>query len=264
MITKQEYLLSIPFDYIIGFSKETKLIRDNGCFTKKDFIHRLMSNLEIAQCKQLYEEYNNGFGYKYSVKRFLTEFPTGQIIGQSFVAEQISCKPNSFFLEFPISKTRVDILQLSNNFHAYEIKSQRDNFNRLHYQVPALRAYFENVSLIVPMDSWGQIAQKIDEKVGIITFSSECGSFSFEVVRPASQIEEYESMAQLDILQISELRGILSNKVEPVFDKKVNRKYIIQQIVNTFTRTEINELFKLALQNRGQFQNQRSLLNGCA
>lgn len=258
MITKQEYLLSVPFEYILGFSKETKLIRSNGCFTKKDFVQRLIASLEIAECKQIYEDYKNGESYKRSVNWFLTKFPTGQFIGKSFVENQNNFAQKNFFFEFPISKTRVDILHLLNSFHAYEIKSQRDKLNRLNYQIPALRQFFENVSLIIPSASCSEVMKTIDEKIGIITFLPEDNKISFEVARESTPMGEYNPTAQLNILQISELRDIYFHNIGPV-TKKLGRSDLIEKVVNRLPFSQINDLFKQTIRKRTKIGNQQDL-----
>jgi hypothetical protein len=256
MITKQEYLLSVPFDYIIGFSKETGLIRNNRYFTKKDFVHRLLASLETSECRQIYNDYKNGQSYKKSVEWFLTKFPTGQSISKRFVESQSLRIQQNFSYEFPVSKTRVDILGLLGRFHAYEVKSQRDNFDRLAYQIPALKLFFEHVSIIIPCDTSPEIIKSIDEDIGVVLFSTENQKIDFQYLREASNLDEYSSHAQLCLLQTEELRKIYARLIErPV--NKLGRHDLVCNIFAKLSRTEINDLFKLAIYKRQRLSSEQ-------
>lgn len=261
MRTKQEYLLSIPFEYIIGFSKETRLIRCNRYFTKKDFVHRLLKNLNTSECKQLYGFYRNGYSYKRAVEWFLGNYPTGAIVSRNFVDYLNSKKENigTLCFEFSILKTRVDILRLENRFHAYEVKSQRDRIDRLHYQLPALKEFFEYVSLIVPYDSKRRVIEMVGREVGIFTFTFHRNQMIFEIQREPEMNDGFNEYSQLKLLRICELRDICIKtcRTEP---KQKTRKEMIKIIVGNFEHDQINEIFKSKIRNREKTQTRMSIL----
>jgi hypothetical protein len=251
MRTKQDYLLCIPFEYIIGFSRESGLIRGYSCFTKKVFVHRLLMNLTVFECRQLYEDYKNGANYELSVERFMRKFPTGEIVGKNFVEHLRREQDDSgiIYFEFPVLKTRVDILTLKKDFHAYEVKSIRDRLDRLNYQVPALKEFFEYVSLIVPHEAKQRIIEMVDGEIGIITFTAKHNELIFEIEREPKCLDCFNESIQLEILQKRELRAICAEalKFNP---KKKNRKELINLITEHCPRQEINEIFKTKIRDR--------------
>jgi hypothetical protein len=263
MWTKQEYLLSLPFEYILGFSKETGLVRDNKCFTKKDFVQRLLRSLEESECKRLYEAFKNGESCRNIVNWFLGEFPTGEIVSKNFV-EYLNKTGNqigTLYFEFPIVKTRVDILRLTDRFHAYEVKSQRDRLDRLHYQVPALMNFFEYVSLIIPRESMRKIADVVQEGVGIITFDSKQDEILFEIERQPRINDAFNPLAQLRLLQMEELKDICT-EISGLRPKQQTRREITEVILKHLQRHQINEIFKLKIRGREQSDERLSRLNG--
>ncbi len=256
MLTKQEYLLSVPFEYILGFSLETGLIRDGSCFTKKDFVQRLMLNLKISECKQVFEDFKNGHSYKRSVEWFLAKLPTGEMVSKNFVETHFRGAANAgpFCFEFPILETRVDILRLSGSFHAYEVKSQRDKLDRLNYQVPALKRFFEYVSLVVSYDLAQKVVEKVDCDIGIITFRSIDNDLIFETYREGCLLDSYDPTCQLNLLQITELRSLYEKIFDSAPSKRKNRKELSAEIICHSERSEINEIFKSKIRNREKIQ----------
>lgn len=261
MRTKQEYLLSLPFEYILGFSRETGLIRRKGYFTKKDFVYRLLRNLQTSECSQLYEFYKAGDSYKKSVDWFLCNYPTSGMIEKSFVNYLTSKNKNlgTFFFEFPILKTRVDILRLEEKFHAYEVKSQRDKIDRIHYQLPALKEYFEYTNLIIPSKLEQRLKEIVGREVGIIIFTLNHDEITFEIDREPEIIDDFNEYAQLELLRMCELRDIC-NQIGGVTSKEKPRGESIKTIIENFSRYEINEFFKSKIRNREKTLTRMSLL----
>lgn len=259
MRTKQEYLLSIPFEYIIGFSRETGLIRRNGYFTKKDFVHHLLRTLKLSECKQLFGYHQNGLPYKKAVEQFLNRYPTSELISKSFVDYLDSTIENlgTLYFEFPILKTRVDILRLYDHSYAYEVKSQRDRIDRLHYQLPALKKVFEYTYLIIPSESKHRIIKIIDKDVGIITFASERSQMIFEVDREPEMVNALDKYAQLDLLRMDELMDLYNNTYGT--KPKKSKKEIIEVLIENFECYQMNEVFKSTIRNRKKVRTRSSV-----
>ncbi len=247
MRTKQDYLSEIPFEFLIGFSKETGLIRDNACFTKKDFIHRLIPNLTLSDCQQLNEESKEGHCYKSSVSRYLNEFPTGNIVSKNFVEHlgKFESQLGSIFYEFPITHTRVDILRLSGEFYAYEVKSVRDKLDRLVYQIPALQKYFDYVTVVIPTENEKSVRCYLQKNIGITSFQVKDRLMVFDSKRKAKKSVLLDSIAQLEILRLDELRDIYRcGKLKPT------RKEAIEGIMRNLNTKEIHTVFLSKLKDR--------------
>lgn len=90
--------------------------------------------------------------------------------------EYIMATSNDSFIvasEVPINQaeTIVDILQISKDCcFAYEIKSDRDNFLRLHKQLDSYTEVFDYTSVVVPSLHYPTIKELIPQKIGILEF----------------------------------------------------------------------------------------------
>jgi len=261
MLTKQEYLLSIPFEYIIAFSRGTRLIRRNGYYTKKDFVQHLLRNLRVSECKKLYEFYGNGVSCRDAVKYFLEKYPTGELVSKAFVNHLIKTTKDLGMLmyEFPIQKTRVDILRISNFSYAYEVKSQRDRVDRLHYQLPMLGRIFESVYLVFSFSVKDKIKKMVDKKVGLYTYTTKEDQIVFTIEREPVEIDEYEPHAQLELFGMDELRSIYFDLYKEKPKNKVKRE-LINLFLKNIDRHEINLLFKKTIQKRDRNQTRSYML----
>ncbi len=255
MQTKQEYLLGIPFEYILGFSRETGLIRRKEYFTKKDFVHRLLRTLNLSECKNLNNYYQKGISYKTAVEEFLGSYPTAELISKRFV-EYLTININNLgtlCFEFPITKTRVDILRLENETYAYEVKSQRDRIDRLDYQLPALQKVFEYTLIIIPSELKSRIERIIHNDVGIITYLSEYGQITFEIDREPEIANDLNEYRQLNLLRLDELMAIYMRTFRKIPNEK-RREKLVAEIILNLDCSQINEVFKLTLRNRSKSQ----------
>jgi hypothetical protein len=250
MRTKQEYLSEIPFEYIIGFSEETGLIRDHSCFTKKDFVFRLARTLSSEECCFLNKMFINNMPYKCCVSWYLDKYPTGDMLGKDFVEYLHKQKSNlgSICFEFPIDKTRVDILRLDTEFHAYEVKSKRDKFDRLNYQIPALQKVFDFVYLIVSYEQRLKALNIIDSNTGLITFSSDTDTLAFSLEREPKLNCNTNPINQLKLLRIDELLCIARTNIKK--PKILTRNGLITTILQSYNREQIQELFKSTIRKR--------------
>ena len=261
MRTKQEYLLSIPFEYLIAFSRKTGLIRRNGYYTKKDFVQHLLRSVKVSECKQLCDFYNAGVSYQKSAEYFLDKYPTGVRVSGAFVdyLKKTTTNLGILLFEFPIPKTRVDILRLNNFSHAYEVKSQRDRIDRLCFQLPALRKIFERVYLIYPFNLKDKIKRVTNRTIGLYGFKAKNSETTFEIEREAEKLDEFESDAQLGLLRMDELKAICLD----LFGEKPlhkTKREMINIIVRHVKRYEINSLFKKSIQTRAIIQTRTSML----
>lgn len=261
MRTKQEYLLPIPFEYILAFSRETRLIRRNGYYTKKDFVQHLLRSLKLSECKQLYDFFNNGVPHRDAARYFLEEYPTGELVSKAFVDYLVKTTKNLGILlfEFPIPKTRVDILRLNNFSYAYEVKSQRDRIDRLRYQLPALSRIFERVCLIFASSLEDKIARMPTKTVGLYVFTAKKGQITFEIEREPLEIDEFEPDAQLELLRVDELKSLYSTLYEEEPVRKARRE-LTDLIIRNVDRYEINLLFKRTIQSRNRNQTRTCML----
>lgn len=254
MQTKQECLMGIPFEYILGFSKETGLIRRKECFTKKDFVHRLLRTMSLSDCYNLNAYYKNGISYEKAVDDYLGRYPTAGLISKHFVEHLrvTNADIGTICFEFPVIKTRVDILRLEQSTFAYEVKSQRDKLDRLTYQLPALQEIFDYTLLIIPFELENKIEHMVHDNVGIITYRSENGRIIFDKYREAEIANYGDKRRQLDILRLDELIPIYRETCGRTPSDRT-RKNLIDQLCSKLDSSQINDLFKSTLRKRERF-----------
>lgn len=261
MLTKQEYLLLLPFEYVLGFSRTTGLIRQNSCYTKKDFVQRLLRSLKASECRQLHDFYSNGFSYRKAAMCYLRKYPSGNHVSKAFVEylRETTNDLGRLFFEFPIPQTRVDILRLDSTSHAYEVKSQRDKTKRLHFQLPALRRIFEKVSLVYASNLASKVRKVVDMSVGLYSFSVEDGEIVIEIRRPPVETDAFEPVAQLELLRTDEVRAIYIELfgVEPL---RKTKAVMINVIATDIGRYEINKFFVKTIGSRNVVQTRTSML----
>jgi len=261
MRTKQECLLAIPFEYIIAFSKETRLLRSNGYCTKKDFVQHLLRSLNIHECERLYQFYAEGRPYREASKYFLAKRPTGYIVSGAFVnyLDKTTHDLGKLFFEFPIANTRVDILRLNGSSYAYEVKSQRDRLDRLRFQLPAARKLFEYVSVIFPLSLKNKVMEIVDGNVGLYSFDIRDEQPIFEVEKEQTKNDEIYPEAQLDLLRLDELQTMCSNFCEKK-PTRLEKNEMIRVILNNMNWSEANDAFKKVIQKRVCVPSRSSLL----
>lgn len=251
MRTKQEYLLSLPFEYIIAFSKETGLIRRHTYYTKKDFVQRLLRSLTTSECKQLYKSYNKGISQREVSTCFLRKYPTGMLVCRAFVRYLRKTTKNvgRLLFEFPIPRTRVDILRLNGFSHAFEVKSQRDRIDRLSYQLPALRKIFEKVALVYPSNLGNKVKDRVGENIGLYLFSNKNGEISIEIERESVETDDYDPVTQLGLLRVEELRTICVNLCGETRILRIKQE-MIDFVLRNAERHEINKIFIKTIKDR--------------
>lgn len=251
MRTKQEYLLSIPFEYILGFIGVASLLRGKtNYFTKKDYIHSLINSLSITECINLYTNYQKHISYDDAAKSYLYFHPTGDFLRDNFSNNVLNNDNESYITlyEFPIPKTRADIIRIGDLSFAYELKSTRDSFRRLNFQIKSLEKIFEIIYIVISADLINECNKYIDDSVGIYMYNINENKYMYELYRGAQNSQFLNPKDQLEILHKSEIKLIY----EQIYDNKlidsiINMK---EKILSYHSPSELNELFKVTMRNR--------------
>lgn len=113
----------------------------------------------------------------------------------------------SMLTEFRVGNNKADVVILNGTASAYEIKSERDNLDRLQQQIESYRQVFAQVSVITSLNHLDKVNQLVDTDVGIITLNKK---YAISVVRKAeNNPERIDVGALFDSIQLHEAKTIL-------------------------------------------------------
>lgn len=254
MNTKKDLLSTLDFDYLIQFNLHTKLLKSKRYYTKKDYVNALTRQLSYEGCLFLYENYKKGVDGVSVGKTFFETFnPNAGYLTGLFARELAIKKIKSYykevlFFEFPVGSRRVDIAHINNRSFAYELKSSRDNYNRL---VPQLRQFSKVFDYLYLMTGQEDIPD-ISESFGVIFIQinkSESGTIEFKLQKKAKLNDNIDCDVQLSLLNHGELFLICSREGFIKRDKFSNIQ-MRNLILRHFENNEINSIFKKTLKER--------------
>jgi hypothetical protein len=116
--------------------------------------------------------------------------------------------------EFRVGKCKADVVILNGTSTVYEIKSERDNLDRLKDQVGAYLDVFDQVNIITCENHVRGVESAVSPEVGILVLSDR---FRISTVRPSrSNLNRIVPSVVFDSLQRDEARQILERCGRPV------------------------------------------------
>jgi hypothetical protein len=137
----------------------------------------------------------------------------------------------SMLTEFRVGNNKADVVILNGTASAYEIKSERDNLDRLQQQTESYRRVFARVNVITSFNHLDEVKDLINADVGIMILNK---NYAFSVVRKADiNPKRIDAGAVFDSIQLHESKMILQLLgVE------------IPRLPNTQQYTALREIFK--------------------
>jgi hypothetical protein len=184
----------------------------------------------------------------------LKYYPNELSVKSSFI-NQVLFKANNHvtIFELPIGSSRIDLCKLNGSSVAFEIKTDLDNLLRLNKQLNDYLEIFEKVYVICSLNKLPDIEKETIPICGIYTYSiSKNGNYKFNLYRQALTSKNLNPEKQLNILRKQE---ITKNFTDAPF---TNREDTTSLILQKYTITKINEIFKEAIKSR--YQNQWDFL----
>lgn len=113
----------------------------------------------------------------------------------------------SMLTEFRVGSSKADVVILNGTASAYEIKSERDNLDRLQQQIEAYKRVFARVNVITSLSHLDEVQGSIDADVGIMILNK---NYAFSVVRKADDNpKRIDAGAVFDSIQLHESKRIL-------------------------------------------------------
>lgn len=118
-----------------------------------------------------------------------------------------------FVDEVVLGKARVDLLDLSEELHGYEIKSDHDSYERLANQRRQYNRYLSKITAVVGYSKIHEIKLHIPDFWGIITvYRSPTGKPVYEVIREAYPNPYFDKAYAVGVLWRKELLEILCER----------------------------------------------------
>jgi len=183
-------------------------------------------------------------------KVILKYYPNEVSVKSNFINQVLfKSKNHVTIFELPIGSSRADLCKLNGSSVAYEIKTDLDNSLRLKKQLNDYLNIFEKVFVICSENKLKDIESQIIPTCGIYTYSiTSRGNYKFKLYRHANISKQLNCKKQLDILRKQELIKNFS------IDSLPNRKDLTSLILQQYSATRINEIFKQVIKNRYQTQ----------
>ncbi len=143
---------------------------------------------------------------------------------------------------FSANRRRVDLLILSQEFHALEIKGDYDDPRKLKEQLDDYHKTFDKVSVMTTPKHLSKIYKIIKPYTGLILFDRE----TFEIKRLARRRKRLDKYSLLMFLRKHELSGLSKLKNR----NRLSTDEIRKMLVGKLTVNEIREAAYSSLKNR--------------
>lgn len=180
----------------------------------------------------------------------LKYYPNEVSVKSNFINQVLfKSKNHVTIFELPIGSSRADLCKVNGSSIAYEIKTDLDTLVRLNKQLNDYLDIFEKVFVICSINKLIDIDSEIIPTCGIYTYSiSRKGKYKFQLYRQACLSKQLDCEKQLNILRKQELIKNFS------VGSLSNRKNLTSLILQKYSSTKINEIFKQVIKNRYQTQ----------
>lgn len=118
-----------------------------------------------------------------------------------------------FVDEVVVGKARVDLLDISEELHGYEIKSDHDSYERLANQRKQYNRYLSRITAVVGYSKIHEIKLHVPDFWGIITvYKSPTGKPVYEVIRESYPNPYFDKLYATSVLWRRELLDILCSR----------------------------------------------------
>ena len=134
---------------------------------------------------------------------------------------------------------------VTNKLTGFEIKSDRDNYERLSKQVSAYNQFFDENYIVVGATHTNSIQSKIPAEWGILAISS----YNVELIRIAKPNKSVDRKKQLSILWKIELKNLLLKNRLPLYAQK-EKPFLCQKLSEEVERKLLGTQIAEELLNR--------------
>lgn len=155
---------------------------------------------------------------------------------------------------------RADIAVLNGKLVGYEIKTEKDNLERLPNQVDVYSQVFDNAFLVVCEKHLNRAVELIPDWWGIYIIQNRSNeSFSFKCLRKSKLNIHKSSYALVQLLWKSEALEVL-NDTGKDFKPNVTKQCLYDEIVSHYDSTSLSQITLQYLKKRTDWRISRSRL----
>ena len=158
---------------------------------------------------------------------------------------KIKHKEYRIYQEKSIGSSICDLMLITDKLTGFEIKSDRDNYERLSKQVSAYNQFFDENYIVVGATHAKSIQSKIPAEWGILAISS----YNVELIRIAKPNKSVDRKKQLSILWKIELKNLLLKNRLPLYAQK-EKPFLCQKLSEEVERKLLGTQIAEELLNR--------------
>jgi hypothetical protein len=157
--------------------------------------------------------------------------------------------------EFPLygGDVRADIVAINGSLHGYEIKSAKDNLNRLASQVPAYGAVFDRASLVVSECHVDSVAKLVPDWWEILLVQCVGGGVCFKTRQRGRANPAREAHALVSLLWKAEALSILTLFGLDGGMKSASLSQMMDRLIDSVSVKELALLVRQKLRARGDW-----------
>lgn len=170
------------------------------------------------------------------------------LIGEFMKKDEFIYDPSTVVVnELDVGSARIDVAVINGKLHGFEIKSERDNLDRLPSQVEYYSKIFDTVTLVVSEIHLEKARQIVPKWWGIDCVIKKESSFHIKTVRKAKYNNEIQPLdlslllwkdELIELLKLNSITKGLKSKSRYELGRIVSEKIDIEQI-SKFVRTKL-------------------------
>jgi len=166
-----------------------------------------------------------------------------------------SLKTASMMTEFRVCGCKADVAIINGTSTVYEIKSERDNLDKLVRQIEAYRKFFASVNVIAGENHLAEISDSLPSDVGIMVLSDR---YQISTIREATDDpSRVVPEVVFDSLQLSESRQVLD--IYGISIPKVPNTQMYQELRERFLTLSSSQVHDGVVKVLKETRNQRAL-----
>ena len=137
------------------------------------------------------------------------------------------------------AKSRVDVAVINGCIHGYEIKSAKDNLDRLGSQIEIYRQTLQKLTIVAPKHIESIVADAPDWCGVIAAEQGPRGGISFQVFRTAATNPEIDPVMMAHLLWRDEVIELLNKAGYAPKELRLPRKQLYEMLCEAMTVREI-------------------------
>jgi hypothetical protein len=155
------------------------------------------------------------------------------------------------------AQSRIDVAVINGCIHGYEIKSAKDDLNRLDRQIAIYRQTLQKLTIVADSKHLQGISANVPEWCGIIEAKRGLrGGISLELIRPASKNPDINLVMMAHLLWRPEILQLLAQLGYAPRELRLPRKQLYELLCETLSPREITAAIRKFMMQREAWRDQ--------